>query len=86
MWLSKMDEEDHESTFFCSDYKETPRVEEVDVQVGYNLRSKRPEHFKTEIEDAHTLNQENTQHFGDLLELNNLAPAMNNMTSLKANN
>ena len=37
-WFTKMDEEDHESTFFCSDYKETPKVDNIRAQAGYSLR------------------------------------------------
>ena len=84
-WFSKMDEsgnEDHESTFFDSNYKQTPKDENLCLQVGYNLRSRRSDHLKSMIEDAaeRTSNHENTQHFGDILELSNQTTSMNKIS------
>ena len=51
-WFTNMDEEGHESTYFCSDYKETPEKEQLSLQAGYNLRSRRAENqFPTSEDD-----------------------------------
>lgn len=56
-WFTKMDEEDHESTFFCSDYKETPKVVHIRAQAGYNLRSREENATANNDMSRRTLNQ-----------------------------
>lgn len=89
-WFSKMDEcaiEDHESTFFDSNYKETPKDVNSNLQAGYNLRSRRDnQKYSMQSAAEHTSNNNNIQHFGDLLELSNQTTCMNKMTHQKANN
>ena len=43
---------DQESTYFNSEYKETPVIAEPVTQVGYNLRSGRNEPPRRETEDV----------------------------------
>ena len=79
--LSDSDNEDHESTFFCSDFKETLFDDVQSMIVGQKLQSGRAETVKKEIaKDVSevTLNpHKNENHFGDLLELNEQKGAMN---------
>ena len=56
-WFTKMDEEDHESTFFCSDYKETPKLENLRAQAGYNLRFRATKAAGNNDMSRRTLNQ-----------------------------
>ena len=56
-WFTKMDEEDHESTFFCSDYKETPKLENHRAQAGYNLRLRAMKAAGNNDMSRRTLNQ-----------------------------
>ena len=56
-WFTKMDEEDHESTFFCSDYKETPKLENLRAQAGYNLRLRATKAAGNNDMSRRTLNQ-----------------------------
>lgn len=46
------DNVDQESTYFNSEYKETPAIPEPATQVGYNLRSGRNETPRKETEDV----------------------------------
>lgn len=79
--LSDSDNEDHMSTYFCSDFKETPYVEDQSVITYYKSRSGRAEMAKKEtVKDvsAIALNpHKNINHLGDLLELNEQMGAMN---------
>ena len=68
------------STYFCSDFKETPAIEDKTPQIGYNLRSGRNEPIRRETAEelGFTSNiEKNEYHFGDLLELNQKECAMN---------
>ena len=56
-WFTKMDEEDHESTFFCSDYKETPKLDNLRGQAGYNLRLRSTKAVSNNDMSRRTLNQ-----------------------------
>ena len=86
--MDESENEDHESTFFDSNYKETPKDDKPNLQVSYNLRSRRPDNqMSTEKDGAErTSNNNSIQHFGDLLELSNQTASMNKMTHQKANN
>ena len=85
-WFTKMDDEDHESTFFCSDYKETPKVDNMRAQAGYSLRlrsAKVPSN--NDMTKRRTLNQKNVIHFDKMLELNKPRAKMPRITYTRAN-
>jgi len=86
--MDESENEDHESTFFDSNYKETPKDDKPNLQVSYNLRSRRPDNQMSTVKDGaeRTSNNNSIQHFGDLLELSNQTASMNKMTHQKANN
>ena len=78
------DFDDHQSTYFCSDFKETPFLDDQPTLLGMKLRSGRVinkfEKAKKKTADVLgiTLNPlKNTNHFGDPLELNEQKGAMN---------
>ena len=84
-WFTKMDEEDHESTFFCSDYKETPKLENLRAQAGYNLRLRAAKPASNNDMSRRTLNQSNVHHFDKMLELNKPKAKQPRITYTKAN-
>lgn len=78
--LSDSDNDDHQSTYFCSDFKETPFLDDQQTLLGLKSRSRRAEVAKKETADVPriTLNpHKNINHFGDPLELNQPKGAMN---------
>ena len=84
-WFTKMDEEDHESTFFCSDYKETPKLDNLRAQAGYNLRLRSTKAAGNNDMSRRTLNQSNVHHFENMLELNKPRAKQPRITYIKAN-
>jgi len=73
--MCESDDSDHESTFFCSEYKKTPVVgEEPNVKrTPYNLRPRKTKDLNAKLVKApeQTLNLIETHNqFGDSLKLN----------------
>ena len=62
--MDESENEDHESTFFDSNYKETPKDDNPNLQVSYNLRSRRPDNQMSTVKDGaeRTSNNNNIQH------------------------